>query len=148
MTTKGWDMIRVLLAAAAIAGAAVSAAPAALADDGDNMYFDKPAHYATDVPGMNYDAHLAAPCDNMDFFTFGRGPGGEALQCRWIANQWPPVTTGFWVITYELFGVQEIGSPCPKPQAAAQSPDGRPLLCLGEQGWQPGFFTREGFFQG
>src|SRR5689334_5595078 len=37
MTTKGWDMIRVLLAAAAIAGAAVSTAPAAAADNGDNM---------------------------------------------------------------------------------------------------------------
>jgi hypothetical protein len=84
-------MIRELFAAAAIAGAAVSTAPAALADGGDNMYFDQPGHYSTDVPGMNYDAHLAAPCDNMDFFTFGRGPGGEALQCRWIANQWPPV---------------------------------------------------------
>jgi hypothetical protein len=147
MTTKGWDMIRVLLAAAAMAGAAISTAPAAVADN-DNMYFDQPGHYATDVPGMNYDAHLNAPCDNMDFFTFGRGPGGEALQCRWIENQWPPVYTGFWVSTYELFGVKDIGSPCPKPEAAAQAPDGRPLLCLGEQGWQPGFFTREGFFQG
>jgi hypothetical protein len=52
------------------------------------------------------------------------------------------------VATYELFGVKDIGSPCPKPQAAAQAPDGRPLLCLGVQGWQPGFFTREGFFPG
>ncbi|HTI74343.1 MAG TPA: hypothetical protein VL634_05055 [Mycobacterium sp.] len=139
-------MIRVLFAAAAIAGAAVSTAPAAVADNGDNMYFDKPGHYSTDVPGIVYDAHLNAPCDNMELFTFGRGPGGEALQCRWIENQWPPVYTGFWVSTYELFGVQDIGSPCPKPQAAAQAPDGRPLLCLGGQGWQPGFFTRDGFF--
>lgn len=139
-------MIRELFVAVALAGAAVSAAPTALADP-DNLYFDKPGHYATDVPGMDYDAHLAGPCDNMDFFTFGRGPGGEALQCRWIANQWPPVTTGFWVATYELFGVQDIGAKCPKPQAAAQSPDGRPLLCL-DDGWQPGFFTREGFFPG
>src|SRR6476620_12480305 len=53
MTTKGWDMIRELFAAAAVAGAAVGTAPAALADDGDNMYFDKPGHYSTDVPGMN-----------------------------------------------------------------------------------------------
>ena len=148
MTTKGWDMVRVLLAAVAIAGAAVSTAPVALADGGDNMYFDKPGHYSTDVPGMNYDAHLNAPCDNMDFFTFGRGPGGEPLQCRWIANQWPPIDTGFWVSTYELFGVQQIGTPCPKPESAAQAPDGRPLLCLGGQGWQPGVFTREGFFPG
>jgi hypothetical protein len=95
---------------------------------------------------MNYDAHLAAPCDNHDRFTFGRGPGGEALQCSWIPNQWPPVYTGFWVTSYELYGVQEIGAPCPKPQAAAQHPDGRPMLCLGAQGWQPGWFNREGFF--
>ena len=67
-------MIRELFAAAAIAGAAVALAPVAAADGGDNMYFDQPGHYATDVPGMNYDAHLNAPCDNMDFFTFGRGP--------------------------------------------------------------------------
>src|SRR5829696_114093 len=129
-------MIRELLAATAIAGAAIAMAPAAVADD-SNLYFDRPGRYATDVPGMSYDAHLAGPCENMDFFTFGRGPGGEVLQCRWIANQWPPVTTGFWVITYELFGVQDIGAPCPKPQAAAQSPDGRPLLCLGERGRRP-----------
>ncbi|HYR13194.1 MAG TPA: hypothetical protein VEQ67_03120, partial [Mycobacterium sp.] len=62
-------MIRELFAAAAIAGAAVAMAPVAVADGGDNMYFDQPGHYATDVPGMNYDAHLNAPCDNMDFFT-------------------------------------------------------------------------------
>jgi hypothetical protein len=138
-------MIRALLVAAAIAGAAIAAAPGAVADE-TNIYFDKPGRYATDVPGMNYDAHLAGPCNNMELFTFGRGPGGEALQCRWIANQWPPVHTGFWVTSYELFGVQEIGTPCPKPQAAAQAPDGRPLLCLGPQGWQAGFFTRDGFF--
>jgi hypothetical protein len=137
-------MIRQLLAAAAIAGAALCAAPFASADDND--YSDNPGHYAADVPGMNYDAHLAGPCTNMELFTFGRGPTGETLQCRWIENQWPPVYTGFWVATNELFGVQEIGSPCPKPQAAAQAPDGRPMLCLGARGWQPGLFTREGFF--
>ncbi len=95
---------------------------------------------------MNYEANLTAPCTNLDRFTFGRGPGGEVLQCRWIVNQWPPQYTGFWVAAYELFGVQETGAPCPKPQAAAQHPDGRPMLCLGTQGWQPGIFTRAGFF--
>lgn len=137
-------MIRALLAAAAIAGAATGA-PVAAADPGP-MYPDNPGRYATDVPGIVYDAHLAAPCTNMERFTFGRGPGGEPLQCRWIANQWPPVYTGFWVASYELLGVQDIGAPCPKPQAAAQAPDGRPLLCLGDKGWQAGIFTREGFF--
>jgi hypothetical protein len=95
---------------------------------------------------MNYEARLAAPCDNFEINTFGRGPGGEPLQCHWIPNQWPPVYTGFWVISPEIFGVQQIGSPCPKDQAAAQAPDGRPLLCLADQGWQPGFFTGTGFW--
>ena len=81
-----------------MAGAAIGAAPVAMGEPNDNMYFDKPeGQYASDVPGMNYDAHLAGPCDNFQIFTFGRGPGGEPLQCHWIPNQWPPVYTGFWV---------------------------------------------------
>ena len=95
---------------------------------------------------MNYDAHLNAPCTSWERFTFGRGPGGEPLACHWIPNQWPPVYTGFWVTSYPLHGVQEIGAPCPGPQAAAQAPDGRPLLCLGARGWQAGTFTGDGFF--
>jgi hypothetical protein len=138
-------MIRELAIAAAIAGAAIGAAGVAGAEPGP-MYPDKPGRYATDVPGISYDAHLAGPCESWEIFTFGRGPGGEPLQCHWIPNQWPPVYTGFWVASPELFGVQEIGAPCPKPQAAAQAPDGRPLLCLGDQGWQPGFFTGNGYF--
>ena len=46
------------------------------------------------------------------------------------------------------FNVQDIGAPCPGPQSAAQSPDGRPMLCLGAQGWQPGDLTGNGFFPG
>jgi hypothetical protein len=136
-------MIRELIVAGAIAGAAIAAAPTAA---GEPMYPDNPGRYDTDVPGMNYDAHLSAPCHSWERFTFGRGPGGEALACHWIPNQWPPVYTGFWVTSYPLYGVQEIGSPCPGPQSAAQSPDGRPLLCLGAQGWQAGVLTGDGFF--
>ena len=109
------------------------------------MYPDDPGRYASDVPGMVYDVQLTGPCTNMERFTFGRGRGGQPLQCRWVPNQWPPVYTGFWQATYELHGVQDIGAPCPQPQAAAQAPDGRPLLCLGPQGWQPGIFNGAGF---
>ena len=129
-------MTRLLLIAATILSAAVGTAPVAVADHG---------HYDSDVPGMNYDASLGAPCTNMDRFVYGRGPGGEALACHWIPNQgWPNVTTGFWVISYPLYGVQQIGAPCPGPQTAAQSPDGRPLLCLGAEGWQAGILTADG----
>jgi hypothetical protein len=73
------------------------------------MYPDHPGRYPTDTPGMNYDASLGAPCDNYDVNTFGRGPGGESLVCHYIPNQWPPVYTGFWVSSYPIQGVKDIG---------------------------------------
>ena len=93
----------------------------------------------------NFDALRCRPGHRARAYWLLNSPQRK-LQCHWIPNQWPPVYTGFWVISPEIHGVQEIGSPCPGDQAAAQAPDGRPLLCLGDQGWQPGFFTREGFF--
>ncbi len=137
-------MVREILTAVALCAAGSGLAPPAGAEPGP-MYPDDPGRYASDVPGMDYDAHRSGPCTNLDRFTFGRGPGGEPLQCRWIPNQWPPVYTGFWQSTYQLYGVQDVGAPCPDPQAAAQAPDGRPLLCLGPQGWQAGFLTGVGF---
>lgn len=132
-------MIRELTVAAAIAAAALSFAAPAIADD-------ESGRYPTDVPGMNYHAALGAPCDNTQLFTFGRGRGGQPMKCSWIPNQWPPVYTGFWTISYPLHGVQETGAPCSVPKGAAQTPDGRPMLCLGAQGWQPGVLTGDGFF--
>ena len=127
-------MIRELLATAAITGVAIGLAPCAAAYEGD-------------VPGMNYQASLGAPCDNYERFIFGRGPSGQAEACHFPPpNQFPAATTGYWVISYPLFGVQQNGAPCPGPQTAAQTPDGLPMLCLGAQGWQPGWFTGAGFF--
>jgi hypothetical protein len=139
-------MFRELLVAAALTGAAVACAPAAFADP-ETDYPDNPGRYATDVPGMSYDAHLSAPCFSWERNVYGRGPGGEALQCKFIPNQTrAPYSQGYWVTSYALHGVQEIGAPCPSPQSAAQAPDGRPLLCLGARGWQPGVYTGDGFF--
>lgn len=131
-------MIRELATAAAAAGAVIATAPAAAAD---------PPHYTGDVPGMSYGVKSDDSCDNWERFTFGRGPDGEALACHFIPNQFPqprepqPAETGFWVTSYPLYGVQDVGAPCPNPQSAAQSPDGLPLLCFGERGWQPGIFV-------
>ncbi|MDD4866279.1 MAG: hypothetical protein PHQ28_03875, partial [Mycobacterium sp.] len=106
-------MIRGLLAAAAIAGGAIAAAPCAAADAG---------HYDGDVPGIRYDASLGAPCDNYERFIFGRGPGGQAEACHFPPhNQYPAATTGYWVMSYPLYGVQQAGAKCPGPQSAAQS---------------------------
>ena len=139
-------MIRELTIATAAAGIAIALAPSAAADPPD--YPDNPGRNPTDERGKNYDAHLAGPCDNYQLFTFGRGPGGEPLVCHWIPNQWPPVYTGFWVASNPLYGQQDIGAPCPGPKSAAQAPDGRPMVCLGAQGWQPGTLTGAGFFPG
>lgn len=78
-------MIRELLIAAAITGTAVAVAPAAAADP----------HYDGDVPGMNYDASLGAPCDNYERFTFGRGPDGTAEACHFITHQNPHAESGY-----------------------------------------------------
>lgn len=130
-------MFRELVIAAAVAGSTLAAAPSAVADG------PQPA-YAGDVPNMS-EARLSAPCYRWDRFIFGRGPGGEAMACHWIVGQSyigmdrPPPGTGFWVISPRLYGVQTVGSSCPGSQAAAQSPDGLPMLCRGALGWQTGF---------
>ncbi|KJX74813.1 hypothetical protein [Mycobacterium lepromatosis] len=130
-------MIYELLAIAVIASGAVSAAPHAAANP----------RYDGDVPGMSYDASLGAPCFRWGRYIFGRGPSGQAEACHFPPpNQFPPANTGYWVISYPLYGVQQAGAPCPKAQAAAQSADGLPMLCLGHQGWQPGWFIDTGFF--
>lgn len=121
---------------AATIGAAVVLAPTALAD---------PQHYDGDVPGMNYDASLGAPCDNYERFIFGRGPDGQAEVCHFIINQSPPAQSGYWVVSYPLYGVQQVGAPCPNPRgSAAQAPDGQAMLCT-EHGWQVGQLTGGGF---
>lgn len=118
-------MIRELVVAALTAGAALGAASTAGA-------------YPGDVPGMAEGVTQGDACYQWDRFVYGHGPNGQALECHFIPNQWPPKDTGFWMISYPLQGVQEIGAPCPGPQVAAQSPDGLPMRCLGAQGWQPG----------
>src|SRR3954465_13686061 len=115
-------MIRGLVVAAAAACVAIGGAPVAAGDPNDNLYFDKPGRYASDVPFMNYEARLSAPCDNFEINTFGRGHAGDARRCRWNPNQRPPVYPGCWVISPEIHGGQQIGSPCPSGQAAAQAP--------------------------
>jgi hypothetical protein len=141
-------MIREWTIAAITGAAGVAIALAPVAGAGPNDYYDNPGHYPTDVPGMSYDAHLNGPCDNYQLFTFGRGRGGATLVCHYIPNQWPPVDTGFWVSSYPLVGPRDIGAPCDSPRFSSQAPDGRPMVCLGAQGWQPGTLTGAGFFPG
>lgn len=135
----GVTMIRELLMGVVVAGAAMGAAPAAVADNG---------HYDGDVPGMSYDASLGAPCDNYKTFTYGRGPDGQAEACHFITHQFPAAQSGYWVLSYPLYGVHRPGEPCAgyaDPQgSAAQSPDGQPMTCTSAQGWVVGNLTAGG----
>jgi hypothetical protein len=110
--------MRGLLVGAAITAIAIGAAPSAIADD---------------VPGINDDAVLDAPCDNWQRYIFGRGPNGEPLACVAFDGE------GQWVRSMPLVGVRAIGSQCvDESSGVAQSPDGRGLVCASDQGWQPG----------
>jgi hypothetical protein len=127
-------MIRAITAAGAVVAALFSGGVAA-ADDTQQWEY-------ADVPNMAYDAQLSYKCHSWERFIFGRGEGGQTYACHYIPNQWPPVDSGFWVWSPPLYGVQEIGAPCPTNRgAAAQSPDGLPLQCAGERGWQQHFYA-------
>jgi hypothetical protein len=111
-------MMRLVVASMAIAAAAIGAAPIAAAHD---------------VPGIDDDAALDAPCDNWDRYIFGRGPSGEPLACVGFDD------VGEWVRSMPLVGVRLIGAPCvEESNGVAQSPDCRGLLCVPSDGWQPG----------
>jgi hypothetical protein len=116
-------MICKTIVGAAIAAAAVATAHVAEAAPPDEV----------DVPGMHYNAVYGGPCDNFDRYIFGRAPNGQALAC--VASD---DNKGSWVLASPLRGVQQIGAPCGDEDGAAQSPDGRPLICVSNQGWQPG----------
>jgi hypothetical protein len=124
------DVARAAIGAALFAQV-LTMTPAATADPG----------YA-DVPGMAHDAALSTKCYSWEKFIFGRNASGQTFACHYIPNQWPPVDAGFWVWSPPLYGVQQIGAPCPTNRgAAAQSPDGLALECAGARGWQQDFYA-------
>lgn len=117
-------MIRKFLVCAAVAASAFALAPVAAADP---------------VEDFDDDAELGEECDSWVQYIFGSGPDGEPLAC--VSNDG---VTGQWVTSVPLVGERPIGSPCiPSPggvqteAAQAPEPDGRPLLCVAGQGWQP-----------
>jgi hypothetical protein len=117
-------MIVKLITSSAIASAALGLAPISAADVPDE----------TEVPGMTYGVVVGTPCSNFHRFVFGRTATGQAAAC--VSSDG---SSGNWVLSSPLRGVQEIGAPCPPGQdAAAQSPDGVGLMCVLNQGWQPG----------
>ena len=88
-----------------------------------------------DPPGMHYDAVYLQPCDNLHFYIFGRdAQSGDNLVCHWNPN----TGTGIWDRGITLFGVKRLGGACPSwisGVAAAQSLNGRALVCEWGNGW-------------
>lgn len=114
-------MIRLVLCGAAITAAVVGAPGVAMAAPAGE----------TDVPNMQFNVAQGAPCSNWQRYIFGRTASGQAVACVNLDGQ------GRWAMSSPLRGVQQIGTPCGHSDAAAQSPDGRGLVCNGSQGWQP-----------
>jgi hypothetical protein len=110
--------MRGFLLCTAIATAVIGAAPVATADD---------------IPGIDDNAVLGAPCTNSDRYIYGRSPSGEPLACVAFDGD------GQWVRSMPLVGVRSIGSPCTQESnGVAQSRDGLGMVCAADQGWQPG----------
>jgi len=130
-TTGVWTTA--LTAGAVAVGISAAAMPIAAAE---------PTFNYADVPNMSQDASLSTKCYSWERFIFGRNANGQTFACHYIPNQWPPTDAGYWVWSPPLYGVQEIGAPCPTNRgAAAQTPDGLPLECAGAQGWQQDFYA-------
>jgi hypothetical protein len=133
-------MMRGLTIAAAALASTVGliAAPTAGAIPND------PAMKMADVPNMVFGdgVQLSYACHSWERFIFGRSANGQTYACHYIPNQWPPVYTGFWVHSPPLYGVQEIGAPCPNYRSsAAQTVDGLALECTESRGWQQDFYA-------
>lgn len=88
---------------------------------------------SNDVPGAVQGAVLGTPCSNYDTFIFGQSANGD-----WLACTSGGTATGQWVSSVPVIGTRPIGSSCtPGFDLAAQSPDGRGLICT-DTGWVPG----------
>lgn len=85
------------------------------------------------VPGLAQGAKQGQACSNYRTFIFGVSQNGSFLACIPDGNG-----GGNWVNSSPVVGVRQIGSSCdPGASQAAQSPDGRGLVC-GDSGWVPG----------
>lgn len=92
-----------------------------------------PVPEAIGLPGYVRGATPGGDCYNYPRYIFGEGPGGQTLAC---VSQG---VVGKWVRSVGVIGVRQIGAGCAESDGvAAQSPDGRPLVCSSTSGWVPG----------
>ena len=85
---------------------------------------------AKGLPGLVSGAIAAGqPCYNYPTYIFGESASGPSFAS----------SGGTWVLAIPVIGVRQIGAPCNESDGlAAQSPDGRGLVCSSTAGWVPG----------
>ncbi|MBF6459786.1 hypothetical protein IU433_12140 [Nocardia puris] len=71
-------------------------------------------------------------CD-VDVDTWAKDVNGGQLRCAFAGGP-----TAKWVESLPFIGVRVPGSPCTFNEGVAEDAQGRPMVCLGEDGWQPG----------
>jgi hypothetical protein len=74
------------------------------------------------VPYVHPGAAEEAPCHFGFRYVFGLDSSGQTFICTAVNK---------WVASAPLIGVRAEGAPCDRNGAAAQSPDGLPLACVG-----------------
>jgi len=85
------------------------------------------------LPGLVSGAVEGAPCANFERFQFGQTSTGAQMICSAQGDG-----TGKWVRAIGVIGVRQVGAPCiGEQQYGAQSPQGQPLVCDSQTGWQP-----------
>lgn len=68
--------------------------------------------------------------------SWAKDTSGQQLYCTYAGGPTPK-----WVESLPLIGTRPIGGPCELGEYVAESPDGRPMVCVGEEGagtWLPG----------
>ena len=80
------------------------------------------------VPGVVDGARLGQRCFNITAYVFGRSREGASMLCLHLGGG--STDEGVWVASEPVVGVREDGATCSTTtEAAAQSPDGKPLVC-------------------
>jgi hypothetical protein len=92
------------------------------------------------VPNVDHNAVQGQPCHSWTQYPFGLDANGNALICTSYSAGYTDATgiqwKGAWSSAPPLIGMRDPGTPCSGSSEAAQSPDGKPMICEGGA-WTP-----------
>lgn len=130
-----WRGVRIAVATLGLAGGPLDGAAIVVADPANPTCEQVLGGTVCeqDPPGMQYTATYFQPCNSAQRYIFGRSSNGQNLVCSGGGPNGP-----IWGQAPPLFGVQAPGAACPSWHpggAAAQTSDGRALICQRGVGW-------------